>query len=398
MKTDSAQYYPPEIESWWVHRVCSYYKIEDENTALAKIRDNVQSLSDHFTLNRDELGIDYGRKEYFLLAYGIFFFPQTWARVRYALCELLDLYEFKMSRKGPIKILDIGSGTGAAFLSTVQLLRARGINNPIHVDIIDHSRNSLEIAKNILNNNRFLFGEVKLQTKVEDCSLFIDKKEKNFEEYHIVMASFSINEIMVQLDFKKQNDLISKLQNKCRPKGLLLIMEPALKETAERLQTIRDHRLKEGESFSWGPYLSDKKCPFLEKGKFWNHEVRIWHPPKSLRTVNTKLWRKVRELKFSYVAFSKLQSLEFEISNSLFRIVSPVTKKKGKFMLFGVSSAGNHCSYDCQTRNMNSDEKKEFESFERGDILSIQGMQNLGQENCFRIPGLKSISVLSKIR
>lgn len=398
MNPDAAGYYPKEIEDFWVSRVCSYYKTQDENQAMSKIREYVQYLSDHFTLDREDIGVDYGRKEYFLYAYGIFFFPQTWTRVRYALLELLDYYEWGLSRKGPIKILDIGSGTGAAFLSSIQLLRARGIQNPIQVDAVDYSRNSLQMARSVLQENRAVFGDVQLNLHTEDCSKFVQTENKKMSGYHLVLASFSLNEIFKELSFDKRDAVIDSLQNKCRAKGILLVMEPALKDTAEDLQKIRDHRVREKKSFSWGPYLSDHACPFLEKGKFWNHEVRIWSPPKSLRTVNTKLWRTVRELKFSYMALGPIAPENKQVGENTIRIVSPIVKKRGRFAFFAISGAGIHASYEIQTRDIDATDKKEIERLERGDILELQSMTKLGEGDCYRIPNWQAIKILSKIR
>ena len=398
MKPDSARYYPEEIENWWVDKVNLYFKTKDNKVGLAKIREYVQYLSDHFTTDREDIGVDYGRKEYFLLAYGIFFFPQTWARIRYPLKELLEVYQFEFSKKGPIHIADIGAGTGSAFLSAIQLLRAKGITNPIHIDAIDHSRNSLELAKTILQSHRSLFGDVKLKAITEDCKKFIKDKATEKGDYHLVIASFSLNEVMPEMTLEKADQTVGELQNLTRPKGITLILEPALKETAERLQSIRDKRISEKTSFCWGPYPNQSPCPFLEKAKFWNHEVRIWDPPQSLKHVNTTLWRSIKELKFSYIALSRVQPNIFEENDSTFRIVSPISKKKGKYLIFGISAKGNHCSYDFQMRDMSSEEKKEFKSLERGDILKISNMAELGQVNCYRIPNFSSISAIAQIR
>ena len=401
LSPDSARYFPKDIESFWVNRICSYYKTQDENQAMGKIREYVQYLSDHFTLDREDIGVDYGRKEYFLLAYGIFFFPQTWTRVRYVFLELLDYYDWQLSKKGPIKILDVGSGTGAAFLSVIQLLRARGVTNPIVVDAVDYSKNSLQMARSVLLENRSLFGDVKLNLHAQDCSQFVRTENKKLSGYHLVLASFSLNEIFKDMSFEERNKVIDILQNKCRAKGLLLVMEPALKETSEDLQRIRDWRILENESYSWGPYLSDHKCPFLEKGKYWNHEVRIWSPPKSLRTVNTKLWRSVRELKFSYMALGQVEAAKCQMDpNSMIsvRIVSPVVKKRGRFVFFGVSEMGAHSSFEIQTRDIESFEKKLLEDLERGDILDIENVIQLGEGNNYRIKDFKSLTVVSKVR
>src|SRR5207244_13018170 len=110
----------------------------------AQIVAAVQSLSDQFTIRRAELINDYFQDPKFLAAYGLFFFPENYARVQLLAAELLQR-GWKPSSQ--LTVLDLGAGTGAAAMAIVQMLQPLSVS--VHALAADQSQRSLDLSSQL---------------------------------------------------------------------------------------------------------------------------------------------------------------------------------------------------------------------------------------------------------
>jgi len=118
--------YPAALEKFWIQRaVQATGGPEAEDTALRRLESKVQALSDLFTAGRPAKDFpDYFADRSLLAAYGVFFFPQSFAKAQWAL-------DFAMRLRGwvphseNIRILDLGAGAGPCGLALAFALRAR---------------------------------------------------------------------------------------------------------------------------------------------------------------------------------------------------------------------------------------------------------------------------------
>ena len=83
MSVKNADYYPSSIESYWLSSLLKAFPGEDRSSALEKLEEPIQALSDAFTCERPRAFKNYGKAAEALLGYGIFYYPQTWTRVRF---------------------------------------------------------------------------------------------------------------------------------------------------------------------------------------------------------------------------------------------------------------------------------------------------------------------------
>ena len=86
--------------------------------------------------------------------------------------------------------------------------------------------------------------------------------------------------------------------------------------------------------------MSDRPCPLRAEKKFWNHEVRTWTAPASMKLLNRKLWREIDDVKFSYALHGRVaapplaeayEAAAKEPDGLLVRLVSPFYLRKGGF-------------------------------------------------------------------
>lgn len=113
---EPARLYPGALESWWLAEAARRMQLKDPAEVLARLEPLVSELSDSFTTERAAGFAAYARRPFAWLAYSLFYFPQTFMRMRWiaqeAVCRLQPAPP--PDRQRPLRVLDLGSGTGAA--------------------------------------------------------------------------------------------------------------------------------------------------------------------------------------------------------------------------------------------------------------------------------------------
>jgi hypothetical protein len=158
------------------------------------------------------------------------------------------------------------------------------------------------------------------------------------------------------------------MKDRLTPDGLILILEPALKVTSQRLQKLSDEIAAQDIISRIGPELDAHPCPQLADGVHWSHEVRYWQIPSTTEFINRKLHRDLRDVRFTFAAFSnqKIKALD----SSAIRIVSDIQIIKGFLRFIGVQN-GQLQTVEISTRGLSKHDVKLLASkFERGDIVS----------------------------
>lgn len=368
---------------------------ENAKTVLEKIRPSVAALSDLFTVERPRDGKfrDYMSEPKLLAAYGLFFFPQSFARAEFALRRTLDFYARGNAACGsaetPIRILDLGSGAAPCGLAAVQVLRERFPQREIALTALDRSRSALEAARALTQ----IFPE-----KIAFAALPADLKKGvpaklALPPQDLILLGWSLNEcVPAPADAVP---FLRALAPLLALNGVLLVLEPALKITAERLQRASDFFAQKSNRgapfFRLAPELGEHACPLLREGIFWNHEVRAWTPPPCTEFLNRKLFREIGALKFAWCALGKTPPRRFDVpagACGLLRLVSPIETTKHCLRFVGVNPRGEKICVEMPTRGLSkSDVKKLAASRERGDIVALAGtLEPLGA-GTFRFTG-----------
>ena len=350
--------YPAEAEAFWIGEAeAAAEKSGDE--ALERMTPAVAHLSDLFTTERpDRKFPDYFADPRLLAAYGVFFLPQSFARTSFALSQACGLRGWKPARERPA-ILDLGSGPGSCGVAAAHRLRQAGF---AHVDLhgVDKSPSALVAMEGFA---RATLGEaVTTKTRVGDASRPETWPEGRFD---LIVAGFVLNE-MPQLDQAALLRWFGELKARLAPGGLLLLLEPALRITAERLQRLSD-AVAAGEMTRIAPELDARPDPQLGPGEHWSHETRAWTAPGSAEFVNRHLHRDLREVRFSFAAFSDAPLAP--LPAGLSRLISDVQIIKG-LVRFITIREGRIESVEVPTRGLSKHEVKRLAAtFARGDIV-----------------------------
>ncbi|MDR3227816.1 MAG: class I SAM-dependent methyltransferase [Puniceicoccales bacterium] len=379
--------YPAALENYWLERARRFTAAPDDETALEKLRPAAQRLSDLFTVKRPDGHFpDYAADPPLLLAYGLFFFPQSYVRARLAFDQPTRFRGWRPQTRGtePVRLLDLGSGAGPCGLALADALGDLCPQRPVALTALDHSPAALAALREIANGfptPRHAPPRLTAETRAADLRR-ASATLRDIPPQDLIVAGFAANELFGG-DPAALRDWLAALGEKLAPGGLLLVLEPALRETAVPLRHAADALAAAGKLRRWAPDLSDTPEPLCEK--HWPHEVRRWDAPASLAFLNRRLFREIGVLKFSYTALGNTPPPPLSAAPA-YRLVSPLEALNGRLLCAVADDTGHRLSIEVPTRGLSKSAVKKFAaSLERGDIFTLaRPPQALGTPGLFR--------------
>ncbi len=177
------------------------------------------------------------------------YFPRTVIEYRTLLGELSQLRQVHAAWKacGTIRVLDFGSGLGAAWIGAVLALRAAGIQQRVEVVAIDGNSDALALQQRILSNLGGHLGEIsareqyarRLPTDLDgfeaECREVLNQTGGSFD---LILASKTLSEYYLATPFQAQGiirtwlDLVAR---RLKPEGLCVISDITLPFHERRL-------------------------------------------------------------------------------------------------------------------------------------------------------------------
>lgn len=339
--------YPRILEDWWINVALDLLECNSLEEKEHQLVQTIQRLSDRFTKERSELVEDYFTDPLALCAYGLFFFPQSYVRTQFVMQEIL-FRGWKSS--GRVSILDLGSGAGPTSFSAASCFDAASIT------AIDRSSPALSYMTRIASE---CFPQLEFESYVDDLWRWIKRQDRKWD---LILASFSLNEAGFSLE-----EATPILASALSDHGMIIVIEPALRSTSERLEAWRDQIAQRRDLHIWGPCLHSDFCPLLKEGKFWCHEVRSWNSPPGLTFLNRHLYRQIHVLKFSFLAFGKEKPPP--AGSFSFRLISPVSKQKRKLVFTGCTSEGKKKEFRMNAP-LTEEGRNQIRKWERGDVIT----------------------------
>ena len=366
--------YPPELEQYWIQRAARLLDCPSPADALDRIRPVVARLSDLFTIARPGDFARYGNDAEAQLAYGLFFFPQTYARTRMVLQECRNAQRWVPPADRPLRILDLGAGLGAGLLAAIRELEGYDLS----LRALDHATGSLATLREILEQQ----GRT---AETREGQLLAPLPEG--ECWDLILCSFALNEALEGTPDCDVPAWIRSLIQHLHPGGLLVILEPALDAAAERMETLRDLVAQEGHGRIVAPCLHHLPCPLRQEKRGYCHEVRRWDPPESVAYLNRHLFRDLQVLKFCLLAITRVERPAPAPDPACTRLVAPVDLQNGKLVTRGCASDGRLYTYELLTRHLSRAERDEVAATERGSRVRWPGLQALKDGRTLRASG-----------
>jgi len=372
--------YESRWEPFWLKEARRVTGGGSDTRALNRLRPTVAALSELYTKDRDAVSREIYRDPALRAAYGLFFFPRTYARVQLVLQELEQRLGWQPPGQGALRLLDLGCGPGSATLAVADQWPDRRVE----ALAIDQNRQHLQLLQEMTKANPD--RKLRLETRAGDL-----KKTKDFfrptNDWHLITVGFALGEAFRGTDLERVLEWVRQALASLHPQGLLVLVDPALRETSERLEQIRDVVAASGEARVWAPCPHASQCPLLAAGQYWCHEVRKWQAPASAEYLNRGLNRQIQLLKYSFLVLGHPaeSSLGSEKSPTEGRLVSPVAKVSGRLVFSLCANDGAVHTIDAQTRDLDPKEKRRLLKVERGDWMRFENLVALPSGQHYRI-------------
>lgn len=389
--TISLPSFPHSVENWWWAEAVKNWPEWGNERLLNSLRKEIISQSDRFNKGRSFDPSSYGSRDLSIFAYGNFYFSRTWISMTFVIAEVFARCNWSPPKKGPIRILDLGSGTGSSGLASLHLLRNFGIKNPIELTAWDYSLKSLSFLKSLHLSCSNLWPETRVFLSRGDLRTFSRNDQK--ENFDLILLGFSFNEIMQDQEILEQEVWLQEICNFMKSSGFLIITEPAEMTICRKLQINSFQVQKKNKNlFIHGPYFNGMPCPLTEgKNKFFSHEVRSYNPLKTVETINRPLRLEIGDVKYGFTILSPTSPNKESSGFQLFRLISPVKKRKGTISFHGMGTDGKEYLYEFQRRDLNKKETHDLQFLERGDVLRLQEAATKKIDNRIRLNSAQSI-------
>jgi ribosomal protein RSM22 (predicted rRNA methylase) len=299
----------------------------------------VVNLSRLFTTARPSLSPRYLDDPAHAAAYLSYFLPVNLSKVQVLLDELPNESSLETPDR-PMAVLDLGCGPGTGSLALLDWLWHRSPERVKSLSVLaaDSSQASLQDAKRLWEA---YCQEVGISGPVLRCV------EGNLEHpfkgdlgkqivrggpYDLIIIANALNELFSTAADPpvERTAVVGQLLPFLEPHGTIMIVEPALRQTARALHQMRNHLLKRGLCTVYSPCLHEGACPALDHPDDWCHEERPWQTPSAIAVIDREAGFIKDALKFSYLLLRTDGRTIVPRSPQTFRVVSELRELKGE--------------------------------------------------------------------
>jgi precorrin-6B methylase 2 len=346
---------PDELED--VVRAATRAALGDAPLATAALTAAILDRSRRYTSERDRPPAD---RTADLAARAMFFTIADAMKIAIPLGELHHRGALPAAR--PLRIVDLGAGCGAMSLGAIAVLGALGVGGDTRLDIlaIDRDGAALAIARTAVRELAARRGiAVTIATRDDDVT------RAQLPAADLVVVGSVLNELAAGA----RMELALRALAAVGDDGAVIIIEPALRDTARALHELRDAILGAGRGHVFAPCTRTlAPCPALADPADWCHEDRALQLPR--RTAELARLTHLRDggMKFAYLVLRR-QPLALVDAAPAWRIVSAPMPAKGKLEVIGCSAAGRVPLR--LLRRHRAPLNRGFEAARRGDVLVL---------------------------
>ena len=299
----------------------------------------VLNLSRLFTTARPSLPPRYLDDPAHAAAYLSYFLPVNLSKIQVLLDELPNDSSHETPDR-PMTVLDLGCGPGTGSLALLDWLWHHSPDQAKSVSVLatDASHESLQDAKRLweaycnevgIPNAGLRCVEGNLEHPLKGD---LGKQIVRGGPYDLIIMANCLNELFAAAANPpaERAAVIDQLLPFLSPHGTVMIVEPALRQTARALHQMRNHLLKQGLCTVYSPCLHEGACPALDHPDDWCHEERPWQTPPAIAALDREVGFIKDALKFSYLLLRTDGRTIVQRSPRTFRVVSELRELKGE--------------------------------------------------------------------
>jgi SAM-dependent methyltransferase len=287
-------------------------------------------------------------------AYLLWWWPQSYRKTRAAL-QLLP-----QGSISPGRVLDLGAGPGPAALAALDALPG---SSAIAVDASGVALDeAVALAADAdLSVRHWKLGQGALPLQPSD-------------QFQLIVAAHVLSELPGAA--AERAALLNTLSAQhLAPRGVLLLVEPALRETGRALLEVRDALITAGPLRALAPCLTQRMCPALEHGKDWCTAEVAWSPPTHVKQLADATGLRADEM--VSIAPAALAHHEAPRPEGVSRVVGVAPPEKGKQRVFVCDDAHGRTAVSRLDRDQ-SGSNAPLEELHRGDLVYLRGFTQKG--------------------
>ncbi|MGH7221582.1 MAG: small ribosomal subunit Rsm22 family protein, partial [Nitrospiraceae bacterium] len=342
----------------------------------------VVNLSRLFTTARATLPLRYLDNPAHASAYLSYFFPVNLSKVQVLLDELPEDSGMEASDH-PMTVLDLGCGPGTGALALLDWLWHRSPEQAKSLSVLatDASHAPLRDTKRLweaycrevgisTSGLRCVEGNLEHPLKGD-----LGKQIVRGGPYDLMIMANCLNELFpAATDSPKERAaVVGQLLPFLAPHGTIMIIEPALRQTARALHHMRNYLLKQGLCTVYSPCLHEGTCPALDHPDDWCHEERPWQTPPMIAAIDRDVGFIKDALKFSYLLLRTDGRTIATRSPQTFRVVSELRVLKGDTRAWLCNELGR--SEVGRLDRAESAANAMWEACQRGSIIRLDGVK-----------------------
>lgn len=358
--------YPVELETHWLQVAQAETRATTIRDVLHRMLPDIVRLADRFTVARPPdaaATAPYLRDTRSCAAYSLFFGPQTYARLSHVLAELPHFPE----TVPPLRVLDLGAGTGAASWALLDHLGHR----PVALSAWDHSRPALRCLHDLFSELRHArWPEATLRTQ----STPLEEFSVPSEPFDVVLLHYVLNE----LPPAERRRLLSRAARSLAPNGRLILCEPLRRDEGDYLRDLRDYALGDLGLHLLAPCPHELACPLGEPC----HDVRTWKISQALQILNSTLHRDLHHLAYALLVLTPTAPPPPDALRA--RVVGSPSRAKGQTLCPACCFDGQIHRLQLLHRDFDVHGRKELRHLERGQTLRLASLHPLGDPALFR--------------
>ena len=260
-----------------------------------------------------------------------------------------------------LRVLDVGAGCGAMTLGLCAFLAGRDHRPAVRAVLLDRDGAALDIAADAIASYAHQAAvDVEVSVREGDVDTVARVMPRSFD---LVLCGSVLNELPPE----RARALTSAMLAAVKADGVVLIVEPALRETSRALHALRDALVADSVATVLAPCTRrTAPCPALVDERDWCHDHRpLTLPPRTNQLAQVTGLRD-GELKLSYLAITPATGVA---ASDAVRVVDDPRGEKGKHTLVACGPAG--WTPLRLLRRHRAAGNRGFERARRGDLLTI---------------------------
>ncbi|OGW51652.1 MAG: hypothetical protein A2V62_08920 [Nitrospirae bacterium RBG_19FT_COMBO_58_9] len=377
-------------------KVSSKEDLRDDALAQA-----VMTLSRLFTTARATLPLRYLDDSANAAAYLSYFLPVNLSKVQVLLDEL-PTDSCMGSPDRPMSVLDLGCGPGTGSLALLDWLWHRSPERAKSVSVL-----AADASDAPLRETKRLWQAYCQEVGIADSGLRcvegnlehplkgdLGKQIVRTGPYDLIIMANCLNELFPAAEdaAAERASVVAQLLPFLAPHGTIMIVEPALRQTARGLHQIRNNLLKQNLCTVYSPCLHEGACPALDHPDDWCHEERPWQTPPAIAAIDREVGFIKDALKFSYLLLRTDGRTIVPRSPQTFRVVSELRELKGDTRAWLCNELGRPevGRLDRAASSTNA----ALDVCHRGAIIQLDGVKRKEGSTLGRIPAGGTVEII----